>query len=92
MDERPLKKGPLKRAFDSLIGRISHDIQIISVDQPMTKVCPTVGLANHIELPSIFPTLPAKPNPVAHTLLPVQLFENVSLLLLAAWKTLKTPL
>lgn len=47
MDEQPVKKAYWKKAFDSLIGRISHNIQIASVDQPMTEVCTTAGWANH---------------------------------------------
>lgn len=39
---RPLKK----KARDSLIGRISHNIQIASVDRPMTDVCTSAGEAN----------------------------------------------
>ena len=38
--EKKMKK---KKPTDSLIGRISHDIQISSVGQPMTGVCATAG-------------------------------------------------
>lgn len=47
MDEQPVKKAHWKKACDSLIGRISHDIQIASVGQPMTEVCTAEAWANH---------------------------------------------
>lgn len=87
MDEQPVKKAHWKKAFDSLIGRISHDIQITSVDQPMTEVCTTADRANHetlsrLQTRHIRLCLPASKLQSSGTaLLPVQLLEKVSLLL-----------
>jgi len=88
MDEQLVKKSRWKKkAPDSLIGRISHDIQIVSVDQPVTEVCTTAGWANlktlsRLQMRHIRLSLPAnKPQSSGKALLPVQLLEEVSLLL-----------
>lgn len=36
MDEQPVGK---KRACDSFMGEISHDVQSVSVDHSMNEVC-----------------------------------------------------
>lgn len=88
----------MKKVFGSLIGQISHNIQIIAVDQPMSEVCSTVGKANYKSLSRlqnrhIRLSLPAsKPQTSGTALLPVQLFENVSVLLSGCMETLKKPL
>lgn len=42
-----------KRARDSLIGRISHDILAVSVDQSVTEVCTSTGWASFKTLPRL---------------------------------------
>lgn len=86
MDEQPVKKGPLKKkkACDSLIGGISHDIQIASVEQPMTEVCTSTGWANHttpsrMQTRHIGLSLAARRARSSGTaLLPVQLLEKAA--------------
>lgn len=95
MDEQPVKK----KACDSLIGRISHDIQIASVNQPMTEVCTTAGWANHKTVSrlqtrhiSAFPFLPENPSPVAPHVCQCSSLKKFHCYFLATRKTLKTPL
>lgn len=95
MDEQPVKKAHRKKACDSLIGRISHDIQIASVAQPMTEVCTTASWANHrtlsrLQTSHIRLSLPArKPQSGGTTPLLVQLLEKVSLLLSGYMENIK---
>ena len=75
-----------KKACDSLIGRISHDIQIFGVSQPMGEVCsyrwlPTASyrsraqLAWHISLLLYLPSQQTKSRSSGILCLPVQLLK-----------------
>lgn len=91
MDEQPLIKEQWecereKKACDSLIGRISHDIQIFGVSQPMGEVCsyrwlPTASYRNraqlawHIRLLLYLPSQQTKSKSSGILCLPVQLLK-----------------